>query len=88
MGLKDLYTISELLGASITKGEFDEDFKESALITLTIDPVKYYGIDKEFYYMTHGNTYKGFQHSKEFINATINGIKFRIYPKKQTKEEE
>ena len=81
MGLKDLYTISELLGASMTKGEFDEDFKESALITLTIDPVKYYGIDKEFYRLSHDDSTEGFEHKSE-IKVKIDNVNFIIDMKK------
>ena len=44
---------------------------------MVFKPTVFYGIDKEFYYMTHNNSYEGFVHS-EMVNAKINGVKFNI----------
>ena len=54
---------------------------------MLLDPVTFYGVDKEFYYVTHGNTYNGFNHS-ELINATVNGVKFRITGETEKKKDE
>ena len=52
-------------------------------VTMEFIPSTYYGIDKEFYYMTHNNSYEGFVHSPNLVTATVNGIKFNIMPKKK-----
>ena len=54
-------------------------------IKMLFSPTVFYGIDKEFYYITNNNSYKGFVHS-DVDNATINGVKFLILPEKVEEE--
>lgn len=77
MELRHLYTLSELIHEKIEKDELPYDILEKMEIKMLFRPVTFYGIDKEFYYMTHNNSYDGFVHS-EVVNATINGIRFKI----------
>lgn len=81
MELRDLYSLSEVICDNINKDIFPKEIKDNVEITMYFTPTTFYGIDKEFYYLTHHNSYDGFEHSKEMITATINGIKFKLLPK-------
>ena len=85
MELRHLYMLSELIKDKIDKKDLPDELSDNMEIILKYDPVTYYGIDKEFYYMTHNNSYNGFVHSEDEINAVVNDIKFKILPiKKET----
>ncbi len=77
MGLKDLYTLSETIRSKIDDNDLPEEILDKMEIKVTFNPTVFYGIDKEFYYMTHNNSYDGFVHS-EIVNAKINGVNFNI----------
>lgn len=77
MGLRDLYTLSETIRDKINNGDLPEEILDKMEIKMIFKPTVFYGIDKEFYYMTHNNSYEGFVHS-EMVNAKINGVKFNI----------
>ena len=81
MELRDLYSLSELINNNIDKEIFPKEIKDNMEITAYFSPTTFYGIDKEFYYLTHNKSYEGFEHSKDLITATINGIKFKLYQK-------
>lgn len=80
MGLKEIYILSDLIQKSIKKEDLPKEIKENMVIHMQFPPATCYGIDKEFYYMTHNNSYEGFVHSPELVTATVNGIKFNITP--------
>lgn len=86
MDLKDIYTLSETIKGKIDKNELSDDTKDDMEIIIRVDGSTYYGIDKEFYYLTHNNSYEGFVHSEKLVKATVNGIKFNILPKDKTEE--
>ena len=77
MGLRDLYTLSETIRDKINNDDLPEEILDKMEIKMVFKPTVFYGIDKEFYYMTHNNRYEGFVHS-EMVNAKINGVKFNI----------
>lgn len=77
MGLRDLYTLSETIRDKINNNDLPEEILDKMEIKMVFKPTVFYGIDKEFYYMTHNNSYEGFVHS-EMVNAKINGVKFNI----------
>lgn len=81
MELRHLYILSEMINDKIEKKDLPKEIMEKMEINISFPPAIFYGIDKEFYYMTHNNSYEGFVHS-EIVNATINGVKFVIYPEK------
>ena len=83
MELRHLYMLSELIKDKIDKNELPDELSDNMEIILKYDPVTFYGIDKEFYYMTHNKSYEGFIHSEEEINAKVNGINFKVLPKRQ-----
>ena len=86
MELRHIYTLSELIREKIDKEDLPKDVMDKMEITMKFPPITFYGIDKEFYYMTHNNSYEGFVHS-EVVNATINGIKFVLLPETIEKTE-
>lgn len=81
-----MYKLSELIKENVDKGNLPKDILKDMEISLLFNPPTYYGIDKEFYYMTHNNSYEGFVHSEDLVTATVNGVKFNILPKKKEEE--
>ena len=67
-------------------GNLSKEILTNMEISLQFNPLTYYGIDKEFYYMTHNNSYEGFVHSENLVTATVNGVKFNILSKKKEEE--
>ena len=88
MELRHLYTLSEIIREKINTEELPLDILDNMEIKMVFSPTTFYGIDKEFYYLTHNSSYNGFVHS-EVVNAKINGVKFNILPERpQTEEKE
>lgn len=85
MELRHLYTLSELIRGKVDSEDLPKDILDKMEIRLVFNPTTFYGIDKEFYYLTHSNSYNGFVHS-EAVNAKINGVKFYILPEKEEKQ--
>lgn len=83
MELRHLYKLSEIICEKIDSGELPKELKEDMEISMEFIPTTFYGIDKEFYYMTHNNSYDGFVHSQDLVTAKVNGIKFNILPKRK-----
>ena len=86
MELRDLYKLSELIKENVDNGNLSKEILTNMEISLQFNPLTYYGIDKEFYYMTHNNSYEGFVHSENLVTATVNGVKFNILSKKKEEE--
>lgn len=86
MELRDLYKLSELIKENVDKGDLPKEILTDMEISLKFNPPTYYGIDKEFYYITHNNSYQGFVHSENLVTATVNSVKFNILPKKKEEE--
>lgn len=86
MELRHLYTLSEMINEKIEKDELPIDILDKMEIKMVFNPTTFYGIDKEFYYLTHNSSYNGFVHS-EVVNAKINGIRFNILPERPEVEE-
>jgi hypothetical protein len=85
MELRHLYTLSETICEKIDSKELPKDILENMEIKVIVPSPTFYGIDKEFYYLTHNRDYGGFVHS-EVVNAKINGVKFNIIPEKEENE--
>lgn len=77
MDLNDVYNISNALIEKIEKGELKIKTLDNLTITISVAPHILYGIDKEFYRLTHDGETEGFVH-KEEVEANINGVKFKI----------
>ena len=84
MELRHLYTLSELIKEKVGNQDLPDDILDRMEIKIIFPNVTFYGIDKEFYYLTHNNNYEGFVHS-EVVNAKINGVKFKLLPEQQKK---
>ena len=81
MELRHLYKLSELIKENVDKENLPKEILTDMEISLRFNPPTYYGIDKEFYYMTHNNSYEGFVHSENLVTATVNSVKFKILSK-------
>ena len=86
MSLRDIYTLSEIIHIKTKVGDLPNEILNNMEIKLEFDPATFYGIDKEFYYMTHKNSYEGFIHS-QVVKANVNGVNFVIVPKEKNDEE-
>ena len=86
MELRDLYKLSELIKENVDNGNLPQEMVKDMEISLQFNPQTYYGIDKEFYYMTHNKSYEGFVHSENLVTATVNSIKFNILHKVKKEE--
>ena len=86
MELRDLYKLSELIKENVDNGNLPQEMVKDMEISLQFNPSTYYGIDKEFYYMTHNKSYEGFVHSENLVTATVNSVKFNILPKVKKEE--
>jgi len=82
MELRHLYMLSEMIKEKVDSEDLPEDILNKMEIKMVFNPTTFYGIDKEFYYITHNNSYDGFVHS-EMVNAKINGVRFNILPEKK-----
>lgn len=83
MELRHIYLLTNLINNEIKEKTLPEDCQNDIKITIEVNPVTFMGIDKEFYYMTHNNSYEGFVHTNNAVNATIDGIQFTIIPKQK-----
>ncbi len=88
MELRHLYKLSEIIMENVNNGNLPEDILSNMEISLRFNPQIYYGIDKEFYFMTHNNSYDGFIHSADLVTARVNGVKFNISQEKETEKKE
>lgn len=86
MELRHLYTLSELIKNKIESEDLPDDILNRMEIKIVFPPTTFYGIDKEFYYLTHDSSYEGFVHS-DVVNARINGVKFNILPERKEKQQ-
>lgn len=75
MELKNVYTIANSINESIMKGELDKSVLNDLVMTVKVAPNILYGIDKEFYRISHNDTTEGFKHTNKVV-AKIDSINF------------
>lgn len=80
MELRHIYKLADIINENILTDKLPKSILTDLSITVDVSPTTSYGIDKEFYRMTHNNNEKGFVHSKN-IDATISGVSFNIREK-------
>lgn len=80
MELRHIYKIADIINEAILEEKLPKDVRNDFSIVVNVSPTTAYGIDKEFYRLTHNNSDDGFIHSKN-IDATISNIKFNIQEK-------
>ena len=84
MELRHIYILSDCINDKIKDRTFPSNIKNDMEISISVSQPTFYGIDKQLYYMTHDNSYEGFEHTNTYITACIDGIKFKIFPKQKT----
>lgn len=77
MELRHIYKISEIMNESIMKEKLPKEVLSDMTINIKVSPSTLYGIDKEFYCLTHNNSDEGFVHGGS-IDAVIGNVKFNI----------
>lgn len=80
MELRHIYKLSDIINESILEEKLPKDIRNDITIVVNVSPTTAYGIDKEFYRLTHDNNDDGFVHSKD-IDASISNVKFSIREK-------
>lgn len=84
MELRHIYKIADIIKESVLNEQLPKSVLKDMLITVKVSPTTSYGIDKEFYRMTHNDSDEGFVHSKN-IDANISGVSFSIREKMEQK---
>ena len=80
MELRHIDKLADIINESILEEKLPKDVRNDITIVVNVSPTTAYGIDKEFYRLTHDNTDDGFVHSKD-IDASISNVKFSIREK-------
>ena len=80
MELRHIYKLADIINESILEEKLPKDVRNDITIVVNVSPTTAYGIDKEFYRLTHDNSDEGFVHSKD-IDASISNVKFSIREK-------
>lgn len=80
MELRHIYKLADIINESILEEKLPKDVRNDITIVVNVSPTTAYGIDKEFYRLTHDNSDDGFVHSKD-IDASISNVKFSIREK-------
>ena len=75
MELNSVYTLANVINESIMKNVLDKSILNDMVLTIKVAPNILYGIDKEFYRMSHDDNIEGFIH-KDKVLAKINAINF------------
>lgn len=80
MELRHIYKLADIIKESVLNEKLPKSVLNDMTITVNVSPTTSYGIDKEFYRLTHNDSEEGFTHSKN-IDATISGVSFSIKEK-------
>lgn len=75
MELNDAYLIANVLNEKINDGTLNKDILNNITININVSPSILYGIDKEFYRISHEDSMEGFKHTSK-IMARIDNINF------------
>ena len=80
MELRHIYKLADIINESILEEKLPKDVRNDITIVVNVSPTTAYGIDKEFYLLTHDNNDDVFVHSKD-IDDSISNVKFSIREK-------
>ena len=83
MELRHIYKLADVINEAILEEKLPKEIRKDISIVVNVSPTTAYGIDKEFYRLTHNDNDDGFVHSKD-IDATISNVKFNIREKVET----
>ena len=65
MNLDNIYAISNAINEQIIQGKIKKEQLEDMYIHIQVNPDILYGIDKEFYRLSHDDSTEGFEHKSE-----------------------
>lgn len=80
MELRHIYGLADVINEAILEEKLPKDIRNEIMIVANVSPTTSYGIDKEFYRLTHDGSDEGFIH-RDVIDATISKVKFKIKEK-------
>lgn len=81
MELKDIYSFADAIIEKVEKGEINQDVLKDIVVDIKVPPHILYGIDKEFYRITHNGNTIDFKHMEEINVKLYNLIQFKISKK-------
>lgn len=81
MDLNKVYAITNGINEEIIKGNISKTDLNDIVINILLSPEILYGVDKEFYRLSHDGSVDGFEHTLE-VRAKLDGINFIFQPKK------
>lgn len=84
MELRHIYRIASILNTEFRKDDLVGADSNDMELSIKVSPATLYGIDREFYKMTHGS-FDGFMH-KDRVEAVIDGIHFVLTSRKNDGE--
>ena len=77
MNLDNIYAISNAINEQIIQGNIKKEQLEDMYIHIQVNPDILYGIDKEFYRLSHDDSTEGFEHKSE-IKVKLDSVNFII----------
>ena len=75
MGVDEAYLLSNIINEKVNDGTLNKEVLENIVITVNVAPAILYGIDKEFYRISHEGTTEGFKHTSK-VAARIDNVRF------------
>lgn len=72
--LNNVYSIVNILNEAVVKGSIEKKVLKEITISVNVSPSILFGIDKEFYKISHDNSLDGFVHTDK-VCATIDNIR-------------
>ena len=75
MNLDNIYAISNAINEQIIQGKIKKEQLEDMYIQ--VNPDILYGIDKEFYRLSHDDSTEGFEHKSE-VKVKLDNVNFII----------
>ena len=80
MELNDAYLLANVLNEKINDGTLDKEILNNIAINVNVSPSILYGIDKEFYRISHDDSTEGFKHTAK-VMARIDNVHFEFSSK-------
>lgn len=81
MDLNNVYALTNSINEEVVKGNLNKNDLNDIVISVLVEPNILYGIDKEFYRISHEGSSDGFTHTSE-VRAKLDRINFIFKPKK------
>ena len=85
MDLSSVYSVVNILNEGVVKGNIDRKILREITISVNVSRSILFGIDKEFYKISHENSLDGFVHTDK-VYATIDNVRIEFIKDKNIKE--